>query len=236
MKINVVILAGGIGTRMGNTDLPKQFMMLGSKPIIIHTIEQFMFVQKIKQIIVCCPKNWVSHMNDILKKYLPDLENIVVIEGGKTRNETIINGCNYIKENFGISKDDIIVTHDSVRPFITKRIIDDNIKVGKTCDAVDTVIPSTDTIVESEDGKLIANIPNRKNMYQGQTPQTFKIEKLMKIYESHSDDEKDILTDACKMFIMKKNNVKMVMGEDFNIKITTMHDLKVANAILMEKK
>lgn len=230
------ILAGGSGTRMGNTDLPKQFMMLGTKPIIIHTIEQFQLEPRISKIIVCCPKKWISYMTDLLKKYLPNATNIAVCEGGSTRNETIINGCKYIEENFGIEKDDIIITHDAVRPFITTRIIADNIEQGLKCDAVDTVIPATDTIVEVAKGDIISNIPNRKIMYQGQTPQTFKIKKLMDTYESLTDEEKDILTDACKMFVIKDLKVKIVSGEDYNIKVTTMHDYKVCNALLAERK
>lgn len=229
------ILAGGSGTRMGNTDLPKQFMLLGTKPIIIHTIEQFMIEQRINKIIVCCPKNWISYMNDLLEKYIPNNDNIIVVAGGSTRNETIMNGCKYIEENFGIKDDDIIITHDSVRPFVTRRIIEDNIKAGLESDAVDTVIPATDTIVESKTGKFITNIPDRRMMYQGQTPQTFKIKKLMKMYESLSEEEKGILTDACKMFVIKKGKVKIVMGEDFNVKVTTMHDYKICNAILLER-
>ena len=229
------ILAGGSGTRMGNTDLPKQFMMLGTKPIIIHTIEQFLIEQRISKILVCCPKNWITYVQDLLKKYLPEDNNVVVVEGGSTRNETIMNGCRYIEENFDLNDDDIIITHDAVRPFITRRIIEDNIEVGLTCDAVDTVIPATDTIVESKDGEILSNIPERKIMYQGQTPQTFKIKKLMKTYNSLTDEEKDILTDACKIFVIKKGKVKIVMGEVFNVKVTTMHDYKICNAILMER-
>ena len=229
------ILAGGNGTRMGNTDLPKQFMMLGTKPIIIHTIEQFMIEQRISKILVCCPKSWITYMQDLLKKYLPEDNNVIVVEGGNTRNETIMNGCRYIEENFGLNKDDIIITHDAVRPFITRRIIEDNIEAGMSCDAVYTVIPATDTIVESKDGEFLSNIPERKIMYQGQTPQTFNIKKLMKTYESLTEEEKDILTDACKIFVMKKGKVKIVMGEVFNVKVTTMHDYKICNAILMER-
>ena len=64
------ILAGGKGTRMGNTDMPKQFLMLGTKPIIIHTIEQFLISSKFSKIVVCCPKDWITYMNDLLEKYL----------------------------------------------------------------------------------------------------------------------------------------------------------------------
>ena len=99
------ILAGGKGTRMGNTDMPKQFLMLGTKPIIIHTVEQFMINTNISKIIVCCPKDWITYMNDLLDKFIPN-SNIEVVEGGKTRNETIMNGCKFIEEKYGLNDDD----------------------------------------------------------------------------------------------------------------------------------
>ena len=230
----VEILAGGKGTRMGNTDMPKQFLMLGTKPIIIHTIEQFMININVSKIIVCCPKDWMTYMNDLLDKFIPN-SNIDIVEGGKTRNETIMNGCKFIEEKYGLNDDDIIITHDAVRPFVTQRIIDDNITALKEEKAVDTVIEATDTIVESIDGEIISSIPERKFMYQGQTPQSFNIKELINVYDSLKEEEKTILTDACKMFSLKKKKVKIVKGETYNIKITNIHDLKIANAILMER-
>ena len=229
------ILAGGKGKRMGNTDLPKQFLMLGEKPIIIHTIEQFKLVSEIDKIIICCPKAWISHMEDLLKKYIKKSENIYIVEGGSTRNETIMNGCKYIEKEFGLGDKDIIITHDAVRPFVSLKIIKDNINAMKKNDATDTVIEAVDTIVESTDGKLISNIPNRKEMYQGQTPQSFNIKKLMSLYTQLTDKEKDILTDACKIFLLKGSKVELVPGDEFNMKITKLHDLKVAQAILSER-
>lgn len=233
--IYVEILAGGKGTRMGNTDLPKQFLMLGTKPIIVHTIEQFLINKNISKIIVCCPKDWISYMNDLIIKYIPN-EKIDVVCGGSTRNETIIKGCEHIKNNYGLNDDDVIITHDAVRPFVTQRIIDENVNaLSNKFEAVDTVIPATDTIVESKNEDIISDIPNRNYMYQGQTPQSFNIIKLMEYYKSLSEDEKDSLSDACKIFMLKKDKVKIVFGEPFNIKITNIHDLKVANAILMDR-
>lgn len=232
----VEVLAGGKGTRMGNTEMPKQFLSLGTKPIFIHTIEQFLLNSEIDKVILCCPKAWISHASDVIEKYISDASKVVVVEGGSTRNETIMNGCKYIEENFGINDDDVIITHDAVRPFVTQRIINDNIKAAQKYDAVDTVIGATDTIVVSKDGKVIDNIPLRSEMYQGQTPQSFNIKKLMNIYSSLTDEEKEILTDACKMFAMKKNDVYLVEGEVYNMKITTLHDLKLANAILKERE
>ena len=229
------ILAGGSGTRMGNTEMPKQFLMLGDRPIIIHTIEQFLINQSFSKIIVCCPKEWISHAEDLLEKYNIDTDRVDITAGGTTRNETIINGCKLIEEKYGLTDKDIIVTHDAVRPFVNQRILDDNIKLAKKFDAVDTVVPAIDTIVYSKDGKLITEIPDRKECYQGQTPQTFNVKKLMELFESLTKKEKEILTDGCKIFSLKGENVGLVDGEIYNIKLTTLYDLKIARAIIMGK-
>lgn len=226
------ILAGGIGRRMGNNDMPKQFLMLGNKPIIIHTLEQFLLVSEFSKIIIGCPKDWVGYMNDLILKYIGNDDKVIVIEGGADRNGTIMNACKYIESNFGLTSKDILVTHDAVRPFVDYRIIMDNIKACKKYDAVDTMIPATDTIVESLDGKILSSVPIRDYLYLGQTPQTFKIKELVNTYESLTEEEKKILTDACKMFVIKDKKVGFIQGEQYNLKITTMHDLKLANAIL----
>lgn len=232
--IFAAILAGGIGSRMGETDTPKQFLTLGDKPVIVHTIEKFAINSKFDKIIVLSPKNFINYTNDLIKEYFGDNNNIVVLEGGKTRNDTLINAIEYINDNFDIDDDSIIVTHDSVRPFVTHRIIEDNIKAAKEFGACDTVVPATDTIVESVDSKLIKNIPIRDNYYQGQTPQSFKINKLSELVNSLSESESNILTDACKIFVLKNEDVYLVDGEITNIKITYPYDLKLANTILKE--
>lgn len=232
--IFAAILAGGIGSRMGETDTPKQFLTLGDKPVIVHTIEKFAINSKFDKILVLSPKNFINHTNNLINEYFDDNNNIVVLEGGKTRNDTLINAIDYINDNFDINDDSIIVTHDSVRPFVTHRIIEDNIKAAKEFGACDTVVPATDTIVESVDSKVIKNIPIRNNYYQGQTPQSFKINKLSELINSLSESESNILTDACKIFVLKNEDVYLVDGEITNIKITYPYDLKLANTILKE--
>ncbi len=228
------ILAGGSGTRMGKTDLPKQFLMLGQKPIIIHTIEQFLISASIDEIIVAVPENWVSYTEDIIDKYCSD-SRIHVIKGGASRNETVMNVCKYINENY---KDDsnIVVTHDAVRPFVTQRIIEDNVKLCQKYGATDTVIPAVDTIVESTDGNVLSNIPVRSYMYQGQTPQSFNVSEFIKTYEALTAEEKEILTDAAKVYILKEKPVGIVIGESYNMKVTTKYDLKMANLMLNNLK
>lgn len=231
-QIYGVILAGGQGTRMGNSDKPKQFLEVGGRPILIHTVEKFAVNPDFQQIIVLAPKQWLAYTKDIIKKYIRNHERIVIIEGGNTRNETIMNAVQYIEDAGCLTEDTIIVTHDSVRPFVTYRIIEENIRYAKECGACDTVIPASDTIVESRDGSFISNIPERKMMYQGQTPQSFKAKKLREIYKSLTEEERGILTDACKIYVLKNEPVHLVEGDVSNIKITYPHDLRVAEAIL----
>lgn len=233
--IFAAILAGGIGSRMGGTDTPKQFLDLGDKPVIIHTIEKFAINSKIDKIIVLTPQSYINHTNHLIKEYIGDNDDIIVIEGGQTRNDTLINSIVYIDENFGIDDDSIIVTHDSVRPFVTHRIIEDNIEAAKRYGACDTVVPATDTIVESINGRTIESIPVRDYYYQGQTPQSFNVEKLFNLISSLTEEESNILTDACKIFTLKDEEVYLVEGEVTNIKITYPYDLKLANTILEDQ-
>lgn len=232
--IFAVILAGGTGSRMGSTDMPKQFLEIKGKPIINHTIEKFLPNPQFEKVIVLSPKAWIGHTKEIIRKYTGKSDKIAVIEGGSTRNETIMNAINYIDKEYGLDDDTVIVTHDSVRPFVTHRIIEDNIKTALSCGACDTVIPATDTIVEG-DGSAITAIPDRRKMYQGQTPQSFKAKLLRDVYNSLTAEEKDILTDAAKILVMKGMEVKLVKGETYNIKITYPYDLKIARSLLDEE-
>lgn len=231
-----VVLAGGIGSRMGNVDKPKQYLLVGEKPIIIHTLERFYVQNEFEKIIVLCPEEWVSHTKNLIKKYMKDTDRIVVLQGGDTRNETIMNSLHYIEKEYGLDDDTIVVTHDSVRPFVTQRIIEENIKYAKEYGACDTAVAATDTIVYSQDNVLISDIPDRSKMYQGQTPQTFNALKLKNLYESLTEEEKATLTDAAKIFVMKGEKVHIVDGEVFNIKITYPYDLRVAEALIREER
>ncbi|MGN1124113.1 MAG: 2-C-methyl-D-erythritol 4-phosphate cytidylyltransferase, partial [Eubacterium sp.] len=176
-----VILAGGIGSRMGG-DKPKQYLTVKDKPIIIYTIEKFFAESAFEKIIVLCPKQWVEHTKNLIEKHIsPALDRVAVIEGGDTRNETIMNAIAFIENEGNLDDDTIIVTHDSVRPFVTHRIIEENIEFARQYGACDTVVPATDTIVEALDNTVISAIPDRSKMYQGQTPQSFNALKLKTI-------------------------------------------------------
>lgn len=233
--IYACILAGGIGSRMGN-EKPKQYINIGGKPIILHTIEKFCLCSEFEEILILCPKDWIEYTKSLIKRHVTASDRIKVIEGGSTRNETIQNAIDYIDEQGNLTEDTVVVTHDAVRPFVTYRIIKENIEAVKKYGACDTVIPATDTIVESIDGKVISQIPNRACLYQGQTPQSFKALKLRELYRSLTPDEKALLTDAAKIFVIKGEKVSLVKGENSNIKITYPYDLTVAESLLKGEK
>lgn len=227
------ILAGGVGSRMNIADRPKQFLQLGDKPIIAHTLEKFLLCSRLDRVYVGVHPNWLLHMQDLLDKYVPDQKDMVtLVPGGGDRNNTIMNIASQIEKDFGESDDHIIVTHDSVRPFVTMRIIEENIDAALQYGAVDTVIEATDTIVVSEDAKIITEIPNRKKMFQGQTPQSFNLKLLKELYNDLTDEEKGILTDACKICVVRNKPVHLVRGEVSNLKITTISDYKIAQAMI----
>ena len=226
------VLAGGVGSRMHVGSMPKQFLPLGDKPIIIHTLEKMLMCSKLDAVYIGINAAWLEYMNDLLIKYDLNTDKVVVTAGGNTRNDTIFNIINEIEAAYGEDEEHIIVTHDAVRPFVTLRTIEENIECALKYGACDTVVPAVDTIVTSNDNQLITSIPDRSVMYQGQTPQSFRICLLKDLYAKLSTDEKNILTDACKICVIKGTPVRLVQGNTANIKITTISDYKIAQAIV----
>ncbi len=227
------ILAGGTGSRMNIADMPKQFLKLGIKPIIIHTLEKFLLCPDIDKVFIGVHTSYLMHMEDLISRYVKLRKgDIFITEGGRDRNSTIMNIIGCIEENFGQSEDSYIITHDSVRPFVTSRILIDNIEAVRKYDACDTCAGAIDTIVVSQDGCMIKDIPDRRIMYQGQTPQSFKINLLKRLYSELSSEEKEVLTDACKICVARDIPVYMVKGEISNFKITTVSDYRIAQAMV----
>lgn len=227
------ILAGGSGTRMGNAEKPKQFMMLGEKPILIHTVEKFIYSGACDAVVVLTPETWMRPTRDLLAKFAPTIvDQVHVCAGGPTRNDTIYQALLYIEKHLDGQAHDIIVTHDAVRPFVTSRIIEDNITAVRRVGACDTVIPATDTIVESTNATSITSIPERRFYYQGQTPQSFEIGMLRELIESLTPEEQAVLTDAAKIFVLRGREVELVRGDVSNIKITYPQDLRIAAALM----
>ncbi len=229
--VHCVILAGGKGTRL-NTTLPKQFIILKDKPIIIHTIEKFLEVEEIGKIYIGINKEYKEYFLRMLNEYLKEyIEKIEVIDGGKERIDTMINVIQKEKNKF--SKEDILITHDAVRPFIAKEKILESIQKAKEYGCSTLSVKCIDTIMKVEDN-IVSEVLERSNLYRVQTPQTFNVEKLIKAISNLKEEEKETLTDACKIFVLKKYPVYNIEGSYDNIKITTKEDLEIAK-ILSEK-
>ncbi|WP_406534320.1 2-C-methyl-D-erythritol 4-phosphate cytidylyltransferase [Methanobrevibacter sp.] len=231
--IFAAILAGGIGTRMG-LDKPKQFEIVGDKPILAHSIEKYLKVDEIDKIIVSSPKDYIKATEKLVKDYFDKNERIVVIEGGETRNDTILNSIRYVKTNYD-DKDPILITHDAPRIFVSPELIKKSIVNVKDHDAASPVIPAIDVIFESKEKGKLTDIPLRKNLVHSQTPQSFKINKFIEIYKDLSAEEISKLDEAMMLFFLRDGDIKLFEGETTNFKITRKIDLKIAEAHLKEK-
>lgn len=231
-KIFAAVLAGGVGTRMGEVDRPKQFLEVGGKPIILHTIERFLENPDFEAVLVLTPEEWVEHTRELAKKCEKACRRITVLSGGRDRNETLMRALTYIEEHFGLSEETILVTHDAVRPLVSARIIRENIAAAAKYGACGTAIPAIDTIVKSDDGKFISEMPERSLMYQQQTPQSFRALLLKRAYETLTEEERATLTDACRILVLKGIPVYIVEGEPCNLKVTYPSDLQTVEAML----
>ena len=205
-----IILAGGIGSRMGIVDKPKQFIDIYGKPIIVYTLEAFDNHPEIDYIGVVCLDEWMDDLKILLRKY--EINKVKwLIKGGMSRQESVYNAIIAISKD--VNDDDILVIHDSVRPLVSHKIISNNISSAKQFGATDTVIPSTDTIIKSLDGLQIHEVPNRSELYIGQTPQSFKFELIKRAHETAIESNKLNSTDDCQLVLDLGEKEKPVNGE-----------------------
>ena len=223
--ICAALLAGGIGTRL-DVGMPKQFYLIAGKPILIHSLEAFLKVEEMDEIIVSSPKECVNKTKDVIKEYDLTEPRITVIEGGKRRSDTILNSINYTLEN-DYPKDSIMVTHDAARIFVTPKLIKDSIRYAKQYGAASAVIPATDVIFESKKDGILTDVPDRQYLLQSQTPQSFNINHYIEIYSDLSDEEIDKLDEA-----MRGHEIGLFEGDRTNFKVTRPSDIKIANAML----
>ena len=230
LLIFAAILAGGIGQRL-NSDSPKQFLTVGNKPILTHSIEKFLEVDDFNKIIVSSPKDFIIYTKELIEKYFPENDKIVVIEGGAQRKDTINNSINYAIE-CGADEDSVMVTHDAARifasPFLIKKSIDYAIEYG----AASPVIPATDVIFKSITPNKLDSVPLRKELLHSQTPQSFNIFKYKKIYDDLNEEEIEKLDEAMVLFNLRGEDVYLFEGEQSNFKITHPFDLELAEFIL----
>jgi 2-C-methyl-D-erythritol 4-phosphate cytidylyltransferase len=230
------ILAAGYGTRMHRQDLPKPFLTLGSKPIIIHSLEPFFINGNVDNIIVVAAEAWCTYAEDLIAKHNTFGKKTTVISGGGSKVESVAVMTEYISKNFGVGEDDILITHDAIRPFVTQRIIDENIKVATKNKAANTVMTTNDTIVSTTDGERLGEVPPKQTMFAEQTPQTFNLKSLNTMFEKALNSGVILSQEAAiaRLFMKFVGDVWLVEGEYSNTKIMNPYDLEIANALLME--
>ncbi len=232
------LMAAGIGVRMHRQDLPKPFLMLGEKPILLHAMEQFLVNARVERIVIVAPEDWTLYARDLLEAHDMMGKEFHVIPGGSNKTESIFALVEYIAEAWGIGEEDLLIVHDAVRPFITQRIIDDNIEAAARYGAANTVISTNDTTIVSRAGQKLEEVPPHEHMFAQQTPQTYRL-SLLKSGFARAEEEGAALweeNEFPRLYIRYGNVMRLVNGEYSNMKIINPYDLEVAGALLKERK
>lgn len=229
--VYAIIMAGGMGTRMGAA-VPKQFLMLEGKPVLAHTIDRFIRSSETDEIVVMCPESEDAAARKLIAERFPNETRIHLVHGGASRGETLLLGIDFIKKNFAVDADTIILTHDGVRPIVSQRIIHDNIVCAAKYGACNTAVAVTDTLTVSRSGEFAEETPDRSIYYRCQTPQSFTLGCFEKAIEGRSRKELAGMTDACSIFTRAGLRVKLVEGDEHNIKITKPGDIETAGLFI----
>jgi ribitol-5-phosphate 2-dehydrogenase (NADP+) / D-ribitol-5-phosphate cytidylyltransferase len=220
--VKAILLMGGEGLRF-ESDIPKQFLNLSGKKIYLYTLNTFLSFSEFSQILLVCHKSWIKYVAAEVSD-----PRVRIIEGGHTRQDSSYRGL------IACGKETThVVIHDAVRPFVSKKIIQDNLNALQKHKAVDTCIPSADTIVHAETFDHISSIPNRSKYLRGQTPQSFSYSLLLKAHEKALSKNS---SDDCKLILDLGQNVHIVPGSENNIKITNELDLFLAEQLMRLKK
>jgi 2-C-methyl-D-erythritol 4-phosphate cytidylyltransferase len=220
-----VVLAGGVGTRVGLA-IPKQLLKIAGKPIIEHTLAAFEATPEIDEIIVLMTPGYVDDVNAIVTSR-GFRKVTAVLEGGVTRNDT----TKLALDQLGTDECNVLF-HDAVRPLVTGRIVRECVNALRNFDAVDVAIASADTIIVV-DGDVITDIPNRSRLRRGQTPQGFKLSTIRKAYELAWQDPDFAATDDCSVVLkyLPEVAIHVVEGSEHNMKVTDPVDLFIADKL-----
>lgn len=221
----VAIFAGGVGSRMG-CNIPKQFLEIYGRPIIVHTLEKFQYNDNIDCIYIGCMKKYIPLMKSLTKKYnLTKVKPECIIQGGKYGLETIYKLLKVIhKDHEGAT----VLIHDGVRPNITDSIINKNIKGVERYGTAITCVSTVETSIISNNGKDVDEFLDRKKVYLAKAPQSFKVNDIVKAYdnvlEKYGTFDVEGLIDSCSVALSYGMKLKMVEGNRDNIKVTTPND------------
>ncbi len=233
MKNIALIIAGGIGARM-QQDIPKQFINVNNKPVIIYTLEAFQNHPSIDAITVVCLEGW----HDVLRAYakqfgITKLESVV--NGGAQGQDSIRNGIQDIAARHH-DPDDIVLIHDAIRPMVSAEIISDNIRVCRKFGNATTVIPCNTAMLKSVDDVVSEEQLSRNTVKMTQTPQSFFINDILSAHKEALEKGITASVASCTMYIELGRKIYLSLGSEKNLKLTTTDDIEIFRALLTTKK
>lgn len=228
MKNYAIILAGGVGKRMGS-DIPKQFLEVEGKPIIVYSIENFQRNPQIDKIVVVCVKDWIDYTRELVEKY--SLNKVEwIIEGGATGHDSIRNGVFFLKNK--AEPDDHIIVHDAVRPVLPQKALDEVIRVSHEKGNASSSIACHPPIVYTEDNESGITDVDREHVMLTASPQAFRYSLAYDCYQKAEEEDYHTSTFTSSLLIHCGERVYFAKGTTCNIKVTTKEDLALFSALL----
>ena len=221
--ISAIVLAGGRGKRM-NYHKSKQFIEIKGKPVLVYTLEKFIYNKSIDEVILVLPEDEVDYCKkEVLQRYSLKVDRIVI--GGKERQDSVFNALE------AMEKADIVLIHDGARPFINEKIIEEGIKYANIYGAAAPGVTPKDTIKIKNEDNISVDTPDRNMLVAVQTPQCFKYDE---IYQCHRKikEENAIVTDDTSVVERYGHKVYLYEGDYTNIKIPTPEDLILAERLI----
>lgn len=230
--MNIALLtAAGSGKRM-NSEIPKQFLHINNKPVILYTMEAFQKNPNINAIIVVTLESWQEMIWAYAKEYgITKLK--WVTTGGKTGQESICKGLDVLKTE--CTGQDVIMIHDGNRPMISDEIIDDSIRVFKERGSAVAAIPCIEAIYKSTDGHSSNTSLDRKEMFRTQTPHTYTLEKMLWAHEQAKEKCIENTTATCVLMSELGEEIFFSKGSEKNLKLTTKEDIDIFLALLKQE-
>ena len=228
MKNYVILLAGGVGKRM-DSEIPKQFLEVKGKPIIIYTLEDFERNPQIEKIVIVCIKDWIDHLRELLEKY-KITKAVWITEGGATGHDSIRNGVYFLRDK--IDPEDFVIVHDAVRPVLPQKAIDEVIRVAHENGNASSSVACHPPIVYTEDFKSGITDVDREHVMLTASPQAYRYDLALKCYDKAEEENKHNFTFTSSLLIHYGERVYFAKGTTSNIKITKKEDLALFEALL----
>ena len=227
-----LIIAGGVGNRMGQS-IPKQFLTINDRPVIVYTLEAFQLHPEIDTIAVVCIAGWEQVVQAYANQFnITKLK--YIIPGGNCGQASIRNGVFELEKHF--NKEDIVLIHDAIRPLVSAEIISDCIEKTRSYGCAITSIPCAEAMLQTEDGIISTGNYPRDHLKRTQTPQGFTLETICNLHRKALEKGITNSVASCTLMIELGEQVIFSAGSEKNIKLTTVDDIDIFKALLMAKR